>query len=272
MLGEPHDYDASETSAGLRAAFDISLAAFLPLLVVLVLAALRYPPFVTIFLGALAGALYAVFAAPDRVIAFANAPELAAPFALLKGVWSALATGYISQTGELGIDRLLSRGGMASMLGTIWLILVALAFGGIVEKAGVIDKLFMPLIRAAKSTGALVSSLVAAACSTNILAADQYIAIVIPGRMFQKAFRQRGLSPLVLSRAIGDSATVTSALIPWNSCGAYMAATLGVATVSFPPFCFLNLLNPLITMLFAFTGLRMLQSSHPSSTGAEDVN
>lgn len=259
LLGEPRDYDASEASAGLQAAFDISLVAFAPLAVVLVLAVLRFPPFVTIFIGALAGALLAVFAAPERVIAFAAAPDLAPPFALLKGVWSALATGYISEIGDAQIDRLLSRGGMASMLGTIWLILVALAFGGIVEKAGVIDKLFMPVIRAARSTGALISSLVAAALSTNILAADQYIAIVLPGRMFQRAFRDRKLAPLVLSRAIGDSATVTSALIPWNSCGAYMAATLGVGTVAFAPYCFFNLLNPLVSILFAFAGFRMLQ-------------
>ena len=120
-------------------------------------------------------------------------------------------------------------------------------------------KLIAPVIRAAKSTRALISSLVAAALSTNILAADQYIAIVLPGRMFQRAFRDRNLAPLVLSRAIGDSATVTSPLIPWNSCGAYMAATLGIATVSFVPFCFFNLLNALVTVLFAFTGFRMLK-------------
>lgn len=260
LLGEPSDYDASEAAAGIKAAFDVSLVSFLPLLLVLVLAIMKQPPFVTIFLGALAGALLAVFTVPDQVIAFADDPALIPGFALLKGVWSALATGYVSSTGEPGIDRLLTRGGMESMLGTIWLILAALAFGGVVEKAGVIDKLFTPIILAARSTGALVSSLVVAAIGTNVLAADQYIAIVLPGRMFQSVFRERKLAPLVLSRAIGDSATVTSPLIPWNSCGAYMAATLGIASVSFAPFCFFNLLNPLITVLFAFLGVRMLKT------------
>ncbi len=258
LLGQPGEFDVSETSADIEAAVDVSLVAFLPLALVLALAVLRLPPFATIFLGALAGGLLAVLTNPDQVIAFVDDPELWPGFALLKGVWSAMATGYVSNTGHPGIDELLSRGGMASMLVTIWLILTALAFGGVVEKIGVLDRLIAPVIRAAKSTGALISSMVAAALGANILAADQYIAIVIPGRMFRTAFRARNLAPVVLSRAVGDSATVTSTLIPWNSCGAYMAATLGVATISFAPFCFFNLLNPLVTILFAFTGFRML--------------
>ena len=179
---------------------------------------------------------------------------------LLKGVWAALATGFVSTTGEPAVDQLLTRGGMESMLGTVWLILVALAFGGIVEKAGILERLIGPLIAAARSIGALVATVVGAAFATNVLAADQYIAIVLPGRMFRGAFEERGLAPVVLSRAIGDSATVTSPLIPWNSCGAYMAATLGVAATSFAPFCFFNLLNPLLTIAFAFLGLRMLRT------------
>ena len=147
------------------------------------------------------------------------------------------------------------------MLGTVWLILVALAFGGIVEKAGVLDRLIGPLIAAARSVGALVATLVGAAFATNVLASDQYIAIVLPGRMFRGAFEARGLAPVVLSRALGDSATVTSPLIPWNSCGAYMAATLGVATTSYVPFAFFNLLNPLVTIAFAFLGFRMLRTA-----------
>ena len=113
------------------------------------------------------------------------------------------------------------------MLGTVWLILVALAFGGFIERAGVLERLIGPVIAAARSAGALVATLVAAAFGTNVLASDQYIAVVLPGRMFRGAFEARGLAPVVLSRTLGDSAAVTSPLIPWNSCGAYMAATLG---------------------------------------------
>jgi Na+:H+ antiporter, NhaC family len=256
-LGSAGDFDASAVVSRIDAAFHPSLLHFLPLLLVLVLALLRWPPFVTVFLGALAGGLLAVLIAPDRVLAFAGDGHSSA-LLLLKGVWAALATGYVSATGEPAVDQLLSRGGMESMLGTVWLILVALAFGGIVEKAGVLERLIGPVIKAARSVGSLVAALVGAAMATNILASDQYIAVVLPGRMFRGAFQERGLAPVVLSRALGDSGTVTSPLIPWNSCGAYMAATLGIATTAFLPFCFFNILNPLFTIAFAFLSIRML--------------
>ena len=266
-LGSAGDFDASVVVSRINAAFHPSLVHFLPLVVVLVLALLRWPPFVTVFLGALAGGMLAVVIAPERVIAFAgqgHSPGLL----LLKGVWAALATGNISATGELAVDQLLSRGGMSSMLSTVWLILVALAFGGIVEKAGVLERLIGPVIAAARSVGALVTTLVGAAIATNVLASDQYIAVVLPGRLFRGAFQERGLSPVVLSRALGDSGTVTSPLIPWNSCGAYMAATLGVATTAFLPFCFFNILNPVVTIVFAFLGIRMLPSQPRSAASA----
>lgn len=266
-LGAPVDFDASDTTARIEQVFRPSLILFLPLALVLVLALLRWPPFTTIFIGALAGGVLAVVMAPERVIAFAEAEGLPAELALLKGVWAALATGYSAASGLPEIDQLLSRGGMGSMLNTVWLIIAALAFGGVVEKAGILERLIGPLIAAARSVAALVATLVAAAFSTNVLAADQYIAVVLPGRMLRGAFEARGLAPVVLSRAIGDSAPVTSPLIPWNSCGAYMAATLGVATTSFAPFCFFNLLNPLMTIAFATLGLRMLHAPTPEKDG-----
>jgi len=261
FMGEPGDFDASEKMENIRSTFDVSLVHFLPLVVVIALAIMKVPPFTTIMMGALAGALLAVVTAPERVIAFAAAPDLSTPLALLKGAWLALASGYSSTTGYESIDMLASRGGMERMLDTIWLIIVALAFGGVVEKSGAIDRLIAPVLAAAKSTGALVSSLIGATVATNVVTADQYIAIVLPGRMFKGAFEKRGLAPVVMSRALGDSATVGSALIPWNSCGAFMAATLGVATVAYAPFTFFNFLNPLISITYAFLGFRMLQAA-----------
>lgn len=258
-LGEAGDFDASEKMEMIRGSFGVSLLHFLPLLVVVTLAIMKLPPFTTIMIGALSGTLLAVVMAPDRVIAFAAAPDLPASLVLLKGAWLALASGYISSTGYAVIDQLASRGGMESMLNTIWLIVVALAFGGVVEKAGVIERLIAPVLAAARSTGSLVTALVSSVVATNVVTADQYIAIMLPGRMFKSAFERRGLAPVVLSRAIGDSGTVTSALVPWNSCGAYMAAALGVATFSYVPYAFFNLMIPLVTILFAFTGLRMLK-------------
>ena len=121
-------------------------------------------------------------------------------------------------------------------------------------------------IAKAKSAGALVSSLVGSIFATNVITADQYIAIVLPGRMFRQAFEERGFAPVVLSRAIGDSATPTSAIIPWNSCGAYMAATLGVATFSYLPFAIFSIVSPLVTIAVAFAGFRMMRRPVPAGT------
>ena len=266
FMGSPGDFDASEKLESIRKTFDVSLVHFLPLVVVVVLAALRFPPFTTIMMGALAGAALAVIASPERVIAFAADPDLSTPLALLKGAWLALASGYTSTTGYEAIDMLASRGGMERMLDTIWLIIVALAFGGVVEKAGVIERLIAPVLAAVRSNGGLVAATVGSTVVTNAVTADQYIAIVLPGRMFKGAFQKRGLAPVVLSRSLGDSATVTSALIPWNSCGAFMAATLGVATVAYLPFTFFNFLSPLISVALAFFGVRMLKAPSPETS------
>jgi NhaC family Na+:H+ antiporter len=172
----------------------------------------------------------------------------------LKGVWLALSSGYESATGNEAVDSLLSRGGMASMLNTVWLIMTALAFGAVLEHAGMLERLIRAVLAAAKSTGALIAAVITTCIGANIVAADQYMAIVLPGKMFRAEFKRRGLHPKNLSRAIEDSGTLTSALVPWNTCGAYMAGTLGVATLAYAPFAFFNLLNPFVSMLYGFTG------------------
>ena len=262
FLGQPGDFDSSEKMLAIQGSFGVTPWMFAPLVVVIGLALLRFPPFTSIFLGAIAGGILAVIVAPDRVVNFAGgAAEIPTALALLKGVWLALASGYTSTSGFAPMDELASRGGMDSMLNTIWLIVTALAFGGVVEKVGVLDKLITPIIKRAKSDGALVMSLVSSIIATNIITADQYIAIVLPGRMFKRAFEQRGLAPVALSRAVGDTATPTSALIPWNSCGAYMAATLGVATWHYAPFAIFSIVSPMITVAFAYAGIRMMRTA-----------
>jgi NhaC family Na+:H+ antiporter len=258
MLGRPGDFDASAKISAMQGAFHISPVLFLPLILVTILALFRCPPFTAIFLGALAGGVLAVIVAPERVIAFAAAREgVPAWIAAIKGVWLALASGYKASTGTPTLDVLVTRGGMESMLNTIWLIITALAFGGVVEKCGVIERLISPIIEKAKTAGALVASLVAAAIATNIVTADQFIAVVLPARMFKDAFATRGFAPVVLSRAVGDTATTTGSLIPWNSCGAYMAATLGVGTLSYAPYAVFCFVSPLLTVAIACAGIRM---------------
>ena len=228
MLGQPGAFDASEKMAALQSVFQPTLLLFVPLLVVLALAILKFPPFTTIFIGALTGALLAVIVAPERVIAFADAGDgIPRPFLLLKGVWLALASGYKSETGYAMIDQLVTRGGMESMLNTIWLIITALAFGGVVEKAGVVERLITPVIKAAKSAGSLVAATVGAVIATNIVTADQFIAIVLPGRMFKSAFENRGFAPVVLSRTIGASGTPTGALDPLEQLRRLLGRHLG---------------------------------------------
>ncbi len=257
LFGKPGNFDASEKLAAIQQAFHVSPVMFLPLVLVIGLALVKVPPFTAIFIGALTGGILATFVAPDRVVAYAGGDGLPAWLALIKGTWLALADGYKSSTGIASIDHLASRGGMASMLNTVWLVITALAFGGVVEKAGFLEKIITPIINAAKSAGALTASLVAAVITTNVVTADQYMSVVLPTRMFKSAFARRGFSPVVLSRSVGASATPSSALIPWNSCGAYMAATLGISTFSYAPYAVFNLLSPLLVIALACANIRM---------------
>ena len=258
-MGTAGEFDATQLLSGIESKVTVTVLAFLPLLIVLVLSVLRFPPFIAIFIGALAGAVLAILQAPEAVVAFAAAPDLPYALALLKGAWSALATGYVANTGVAALDEILTRGGMSSMMTTVWLIITALSFGAVVERAGLLNRLIDPLVERVKSVAGLVATTVATAIGINIMASDQYIAIALPGRLFAPAFSKRGLEPAMLSRVVGDSATVTSPLIPWNSCGAYMAAALGVPTMLYAGFCFFNILNPLLTILLSVIGWRVLR-------------
>jgi NhaC family Na+:H+ antiporter len=221
---------------------------------VFTLAMRKFPAFPTIVFGALLGAVMAVILQPGAVLAFAAAPDLAPGMALLKGVWTAFANGYVSTTGNAAVDELLSRGGMGSMLTTIWLILCALTFGAVMEHAGMLERLIQSVLAAAQSTGALIAAVLLTCIGVNIVAADQYIAIVVPGKMYRAEFRRRGLRARNLSRAIEDAGTLTSPLVPWNTCGAFMAGTLGVATFAYLPYAFFNLINPVVSLIYGVTG------------------
>lgn len=172
-------------------------------------------------------------------------------------VFLAAKGGYISSTGMAFVDELLTRGGLDSMLGTVSLMLCALTVGGIFEKTGILESLAKAILTVAKGTFGLVAATVFTCIGTNLAVADQYLAIVLPGSMYKDAFIKQGLSPKNLSRALEDSATITSPLIPWNTCGAYMSATLGVSCFAFLPFAFFNLLCPLISLFYGATGLTM---------------
>jgi len=273
FMGHSATADQSHEMSELANHFNVSLWAFAPLALVFALALLRVSPFVTVFSGALLGGVVAILINPAQVVAFAADPSLPLPLAMLKGVWSALATGYVSNTGDAATDALLSRGGMAHMLPTVWLIMAALAFGAIVEHAGLLKVVVDPIAERVAAIPALIASVVVSAFAANVMTADQYMAIALPGRMFRAVFEKRGYAPVVLARAIGDTGTVTSALIPWNSCGAYVAAALAVPSLAFAPFAFFCLLSPLMTIAIAVLGIRMLRTSpagRPAPSSADE--
>ncbi|RDY24658.1 Na+/H+ antiporter NhaC [Romboutsia maritimum] len=167
----------------------------------------------------------------------------------------AAKSGYISKSGMIFVDELLTRGGLDSMLGTVSLMLCALVTGGILEKTGMLQALAESILKVAKGTFGLIAATIFTAIGTNLAVADQYLAIVIPGSMYKDAFKKQGLAAKNLSRALEDSATITSPLIPWNTCGAYMSATLGVGSLAFLPFAFFNLLCPIISLFYGATGI-----------------
>jgi NhaC family Na+:H+ antiporter len=154
---------------------------------------------------------------------------------------------------------LFTSGGMQKMLGTIWLILCAMVFGGIMDAIGALSRISQTLLKMAHTTFGLFASTVGSCMALNITASDQYLAIVVPGKMFAKAYEKKGLAPENLSRTLEDAGTVTSVLIPWNTCGAYQSGTLGVSTLDYLPYAFFNIMSPFMTLIFAAFNIKIRQ-------------
>ena len=210
-------------------------------LLVIVMVVLKIPPLPALLGGTLLGAVFAIIFQSSS----------------LSTIFSAAQNGYVSDTGVKMVDDLLSRGGLQSMMSTVALIICALSFGGIMEKTGMLSTIAGSLLKRVKRTGSLVATTIFSCIGMNIIASDQYMAIVIPGRMYKSAFEKMGLHPKNLSRCLEDSATLTSPLIPWNTCGAFMTATLGVYSLAYLPYAFLNLLNPVVSIFYGYTGITM---------------
>jgi NhaC family Na+:H+ antiporter len=252
------DVVASSAELGqLDQLFWITPLNLIPLLALLAMSLKKSPSSLAIMAAALFAGVLGAFLQPEAVQRFLAEPELAGPLASVKAIWKAMATGYEANSGLEEVDALLSRGGMDSMLKTIWLIIVAVNFGTLLEEFGLLAKLIDPVLARARTTGRLFATTAATALGLNIVAADQYIALVLPARMFKEEFARRGLAPENLSRAVADAGTVTSPLVPWNSCGAYMSAVLGVPTLLYLPFCIFNIVSPILTTLYGATGFRI---------------
>lgn len=275
MLGRAGNFapttDVTEELAALESVYNTSLWTLLPIVVLLLLGIRRYPAFLSILIGTLVGGIVAVVMQPTLVLAYANDAGLSAPLASLKSVWDVMANGFALESGYPRIDQLFSGGGMSSMLLTVWLIIAAMSFGAMMDYGGFNQRLIAPVIQRIKSDGGAIATVMLTAVGFNIVGGDQYIAIVLPTRMFMLTFRKRGLHPETLATAVENSGTVTSPLIPWNSCGAYMTAALGVPTMVYFPYCFFNFLNPLLGLIYGFAGINIMRLDPAEQPSAETL-
>ncbi|KAB3541011.1 Na+/H+ antiporter NhaC [Alkaliphilus pronyensis] len=219
--------------------FTISPLLLIPPIVVILIVVMKIPALPGLISGTVLGALFAVL--------FQGAD--------FGAIIDAAHYGMSIETGVPIIDDLLSRGGLDGMMWTVSLILIALAFGGVMERTGMLHAVARGILALASGTGSLILSTVVTCIFVNLVTGEQYLSLVIPGRMYKDAYIERGIHPKVLSRALEGSGTVTSALIPWNTCGAFMIGTLGVSPIVYGPYAFLNLLLPLINILYGFLGI-----------------
>lgn len=253
-----------EISRVLQQHFSISMVALIPLAVLLAMAIRKVPAFPTVFIGAVLGAIWAALFQQQLISELIN-DELPAALATIKLIWHTFYAGFAIDTGDASLNDLLSGGGMASMLNTIWLVFSAMMFGATIEKIGLLRKFVQSILHFARSTGSLITSTIATCFATNLLTADQYMAIVMPGRMFKEEYERRGLAPVNLSRTLEDGGTITSPLIPWNTCGAYMHSVLQVSPLDYAMYAFFNLINPLLAIIYAYCGVKILRLTPPES-------
>ena len=248
--------DISDKLEAIDGAFNISPWLFFVPLTVIVLIIKKTPPLVALLLGTLFGAVAAIIAQPQIVISIADASVLNFESAY-KGVMKAITVDTAVETSSVELNDLFTAGGMNGMLGTIWLIICAMVFGGAMEAIGALSRISKALLSLATTTFGLFASTVTSCLALNVTASDQYLAIVVPGKMFKKAYDDRGLAPENLSRTLEDSGTVTSVLIPWNTCGAYQSGVLGVSVADYFVFAFFNWISPFMTLLFAAFSIKI---------------
>ena len=248
----------------IESAFNISPWLLLVPLAVIIMIVKKTPPLIALLIGALLGGITAIIAQPNIIMKLADATLMSFNTAY-KGVMDALTVSVSVETPDKELNDLFSTGGMKGMLGTIWLIVCAMVFGGIMDAIGALARITKALLKFATSIFGLFTSTVASCLALNVTASDQYLALVVPGKMFKKAYEDKGLAPENLSRTLEDSGTVTSVLIPWNTCGAYHSQTLlGQAGVmSYIPYTFFSIISPFMTLLFAALKIKikMLKSN-----------
>lgn len=250
--------DIASLLADIEASFTISPWLFLVPSIVIGLIIKKTEPLVALLIGTLLAAIFAVVFQPHIINQIAGVEQMTFQSAY-KGVMDAITGKVVIATENKTLADLFTSGGMQKMLGTIWLILCAMVFGGIMDAIGALSRISQTLLKMAHTTFGLFASTVGSCLALNITASDQYLAIVVPGKMFAKAYENKGLAPENLSRTLEDAGTVTSVLIPWNTCGAYQSGTLGVSTFDYLPYAFFNIMSPFMTLIFAAFNIKIRQ-------------
>lgn len=248
----------SDILLAIDAKFYISPVLFIVPVMVVVLIVRKVEPLIALFFGVMLGILVALIFQPNLLLGISGFKEKTLE-SIYRAVMVSLTTKVTIATDNPMLTELFTSKGMAGMLNTVWLILFAMVFGGIMEAIGALHKITEALLGLFHSVLGLFAATVASCLTLNLAASDQYLAIVVPGKMFASAYRKKGLAPENLSRTLEDSGTVTSALIPWNTCGAYQAGVLGVSTFSYLPYAFFNILSPFMTIIFAAFKIKIHQ-------------
>lgn len=248
--------DVDAILSSIDASFNINGWLFIVPMVVVALIVKKTPPLAALLIGTLLGALFALIFQPEVVAGITGAKELNFQSGY-EGILKAITVSTDVPTDNASLSDLFSAKGMAGMLGTIWLIVCAMVFGGIMDGIGALSRITKALLGLAKSTFGLFFSTGISCIVLNGTASDQYLAIVVPGKMFSQAFKDRGLAPENLSRTLEDTGTVTSVLIPYNTCGAYHSGVLGVGVAEYFVYAIFNWLSPIMTFIFAAFNIKI---------------
>lgn len=265
--GSVNEADIKVVLSVIESKFNIGIYLFLVPLSVVFMVYKRVPALPALLIGTLLGGVFALIFQADLIASLIDGGPS------IKGFYQQIVTtaydGFTIKTNNELIDSLFNRGGMKGMLPTVWLILMAMVFGGAMEGTGMLQKIAGSILKLVHGVGSLIGATLVSCLFMNMTASDQYLAIIVPGRMFKNAYEEYGLKPKNLSRALEDSGTVTSVLVPWNSGGAYNSGVLGVATLTYLPFCFFNLLSPLVSAFLAGMNLTIERLDKESTEATE---
>lgn len=259
-----------EMQFALTNAYNISWITLVVPVLVIVMIVKKVPAIPALLVGTLLGGLYAIIFQPELInqLNDSNNPSF---LSYMKNsytsVMNAMTVNVSVNTGDLAVNELVSTSGMSGMLNTIWLIICAMSFGGIMEATGLLKRITSSLMNFVKSRKSLVLTTSSTCLFLNLTASDQYLSIVVPGRMFADSYKKYNLHPKNLSRTLEDTATVTSVLVPWNTCGAAQASVLGVATIAYLPYCFFNLISPIMTLIFSYGSIKIAKLKSTDKIG-----